>query len=557
MSNLLDLALSHTARGFHVLPLKPRDKSPIVSGGCHAATTEENQVRAWWTKSPQANVGIGCGASNKAVLDIDHGLNSLEDFHAWRMRNALPDTYTVRTGRRPEFGVQMYFDGAMPDVGEWKLDGCSGQVKSLGGLVCAAGCIHPDSGEVYQVVCDVPFAPTPDKVRQLKTTPKPQVERKPGEKIIEGRNNALVSRVGTFRNEIPGVSEDSTLAFMQQWNLEECADPMSSDEVEDTVRKQFRIYPDAEPVPTAFISSAQPKPVTDWREHYHTREETENAPKPEFLIDGFLQRQAIVGLAGYVGHKKSLIAQNVSYSLCSGEPLFGCFRVLRKPRRVLYLCPEMALIGFANRITRIGLLPYVGESFFYATMSLKDGVVKLPELITEEVEGAVIVLDTAIRFIEGDENSSQHMKELATHAFKLIRSGTEAVIVLAHSNKEMVKSNELTLENAMRGSSELTAFLSSCWATLRQFSNRSQKCGFRELVTIFERFLLLKIVKSPLFRSIGFRGVFMANRTATLIANSGLRRPLDSHSLPWHASFMCFRLPFAPLLRQLPRTCCR
>ena len=131
MSNLLDLALSHTARGFHVLPLKPRDKSPIVSGGCHAATTEENQVRAWWTKSPQANVGIGCGASNKAVLDIDHGLNSLEDFHAWRMRNALPDTYTVRTGRRPEFGVQMYFDGAMPDVGEWKLDGCSGQVKSL------------------------------------------------------------------------------------------------------------------------------------------------------------------------------------------------------------------------------------------------------------------------------------------------------------------------------------------------------------------------------------------------------------------------------------------
>jgi hypothetical protein len=32
--------------------------------------------------------------------------------------------------------------------------------------------------------------------------------------------------------------------------------------------------------------------------------------------------------------------------------------------------------------------------------------------------------------------------------------------------------------------------------SLRQFFNRSQTCGFRELVTIFERFLLLKIVKS-------------------------------------------------------------
>ena len=39
------------------------------------------------------------------------------------------------------------------------------------------------------------------------------------------------------------------------------------------------------------------------------------------------------------------------------------------------------------------------------------------------------------------------------------------MIVLAHSNKEMMKSSELTLDNAMRGSSELTAFLSSCWAT--------------------------------------------------------------------------------------------
>jgi len=101
-------------------------------------------------------------------------------------------------------------------------------------------------------------------------------------------------------------------------------------------------------------------------------------------------------------------------------------------------------------------------------MSLKDGVVRLPDLMPEEIRGAVIVLDTAIRFIEGDENSSQHMKELAKQAFDIIRAGAAAVIVLAHSNKEMIKSSDLTLDNAMRGSSELTAFLSSCWATRLQ-----------------------------------------------------------------------------------------
>jgi hypothetical protein len=47
-------------------------------------------------------------------------------------------------------------------------------------------------------------------------------------------------------------------------------------------------------------------------------------------------------------------------------------------------------------------------------------------------------------------------------------------------------------------------------------SNRSQTCGFRESVTIFERFLLLRIVKSlesPCLDS----GDFMANRTAMLV----------------------------------------
>ena len=43
--------------------------------------------------------------------------------------------------------------------------------------------------------------------------------------------------------------------------------------------------------------------------------------------------------------------------------------------------------------------------------------------------------------------------------------------------------------------------------SLRQFSNHSQTCGFREPVTIFERFLLLKIVRVPCFAVFGFKGI--------------------------------------------------
>lgn len=473
----LDIALQHAARGWRVFPCWPKTKKPLIDGGekWANASDDEAQVRAWWTKWPEANVAIAGNGSGIAVLDVDHGLTDVAAWRAWCERNGIPETYTVRTGRRPEFGAQMYFAGRMDDVGVFHLDGCSGQVKSAGGYVMAAGCVHPDSGERYELLCDAPLAPLPEIVRKLK---KPAATLTNNSKVPwtkwtlpvhagEDRTSFLMEQTGALRNL--GCGKDAIRARMVELNEdpEIIADPVDDARLDNTAANCAK-FPVSDPGPTVTIGSAQPKPVTDWREHYHTREETEHAPKPEFLIDGFLQRQAIVGLAGYVGQKKSLIAQNVAYSLCSGEPLFGCFRVIRKPTRVLYLCPEMALIGFANRINRIGLLPYVGETFFYATMSLQNGVARLPELTKEESDGAVIVLDTAIRFIEGDENSSQHMKELATQAFALIRSGAEAVIVLAHSNKEMIKSNELTLDNAMRGSSELTAFLSSCWATRLQ-----------------------------------------------------------------------------------------
>jgi putative DNA primase/helicase len=453
----LELALDYAARGLCVLPLKPRDKYPIVSGGCHAASADESQIRTWWTKTPNANIGVGCGNSNKAVLDIDHGLDSLEDFQTWRMRNNIPETYSVRTGRRPEFGIQMYFEGAMPDVGEWKLDGCSGQVKSLGGLVVAAGSIHP-SGETYQVICDLPFAPTPDVVRSLKTD-RPVVERKPGEKITENRNNALCSAVNKFRHALPGVSLDKTLAYFQQWNLEDVAEPLSLDEVEEVVRKQFRLYADAEVLPEVVFSGSQPKPVIDWRERYLTFERVRDAKPVEFLIEGFLALDSITAIAAPVGQRKSLIAMNVAHALCTGEPLFDYFKVIKQPSRVVYLCPEMGISSFSMRLKQIGLDSHVGGTLFCQTMD--EDSVKLAEL-NEELPGAVVIIDTMTRFVDGDQNSPEDMSRFAKVIFNLRRNGA-TVVLLHHSTKGA--SNALTLDSAMRGSTEIAAFVTCCWAT--------------------------------------------------------------------------------------------
>ena len=95
---------------------------------------------------------------------------------------------------------------------------------------------------------------------------------------------------------------------------------------------------------------------------------------------------------------------------------------------------------------------------------------KLPltDLTLEEVTGAVIFIDTAVRYTEGSENDASQMKVFADLAFSLIRDGAESVVLLHHSPKAMTKATELTLENSFRGTGELTAFLSVALALKTQ-----------------------------------------------------------------------------------------
>ena len=295
--SFLDLALSCIARGWHVFPLKPKDKSPLISkaaggNGYKDATLDTEQITAWWSKCLTANVGIACGASGLYVVDCDHGLTSEEDFHAWRMRNNLPVTYTVRTGRRvdkadgvtPVFCVQMYYSGAVECGAKWSLDGCSGEIRSAGFYVCAAGSVHPDSGETYQVLVDAPLAPRPAVIEQAvkQAEAVARAPRAPGQLITENRNMALTSEIGKFRDRNPGVSQSITLASMLAWNDEEMACPLDADEVQVTVAKQYRQYPDAEERPRPRLDACRPSCPRSRR----------NTPVPFFRMRHGLERSS-------------------------------------------------------------------------------------------------------------------------------------------------------------------------------------------------------------------------------------------------------------------------
>lgn len=101
MSRTPPAALALAARGFHVLPVKPGGKTPLTAHGHLDATTDPDLIRKWWTRWPDANIGISCGPSGIVVLDIDitatrRGDIELEELEAENGR--LPYSLRSRTG---------------------------------------------------------------------------------------------------------------------------------------------------------------------------------------------------------------------------------------------------------------------------------------------------------------------------------------------------------------------------------------------------------------------------------------------------------------------------
>lgn len=458
--DLLDVALLCIRRGWHVFPCRPKTKEPAVKGGFHAATLDEAQVRAWWSRWPDANVAIATGASGLTVLDIDSGISNRIQLLNFLVNtvDTVDDPYTVRTGRRPGFGVQVYFRGGDLKSVPWADGDVSGDIRSATGYVMAEGSTHP-SGAFYERLLGAPGAPTatPGYVRALKSLAK-TAATDDGGPITAARNATLTSIAGRMRNaSLPASMLEANLL---QVNAERCVPPLPEAEVVRIAANAANWSVPEEEIAVT-IGKAEPKlapgePV-DWRTRYMTAEAYHDVKPPVFLIDGFLVQKSIAMLAGPVAQRKSIIALNIAHSLCTGEPLFGFFNVNGGHERVVYLCPEMGAASFVKRIKGMGLGDYIGKTLFVQTMS--EQPTALDEL-DGELPGAVVLVDTITRFVDGDENSSADMRLFAKRVFRLANQG--ATVVLLHHSK---KGSSGTLDDGLRGSSELAAFVDSCWVT--------------------------------------------------------------------------------------------
>ena len=129
-------ALAYAARGWPVFPCQPGQKIPATRHGYRDATTDEQQIAAWFGGHEDLNLAIATGTPGPGVLDIDqHGSagNGFAELNRLRAAGMLDGASAwVRT---PSGGLHAYFTGSHQRNGH--LPGHHLDFRSAGGYVLA------------------------------------------------------------------------------------------------------------------------------------------------------------------------------------------------------------------------------------------------------------------------------------------------------------------------------------------------------------------------------------------------------------------------------------
>lgn len=264
-NNLLTAALRYAELGYPVFPCVPGGKAPLTPRGFHDATTDPEQIEPWWTRHPDANIGLP--TTGLLVLDLDGSGNCWpsDPDQAADLANAGAIALTPRGGRHYLFrrpkgkawkcsagrlapGVDVRTDGGYlvvppsrttPGDYRWALgleldqsvdrlpEPPAWLVEALDRLTDLPACC---GGSLRQA-----GAPGPSRNGTLPSD---------GNPIPQGQRNATLARLAGSMRRV-GMSAAEIQAALLQINRDRCTPPLSPREVERIAASIARYEPDA------------------------------------------------------------------------------------------------------------------------------------------------------------------------------------------------------------------------------------------------------------------------------------------------------------------------
>lgn len=241
-------ALGHAAKGFWIFPLAPRKKSPVIpkaegGRGFQDATTDETQIRRWWDRWPQANIGAEMSArSGRLTIDIDPRNGGSYD-QLVAVHGELPPTLAQQTG---DGGVHLIFEHPGDDFLD-EMPGVPGVDIKANGYIVLAPSVHPNGNRYAPLGERTLPAKLPDSYLALMRKPdKPepaQMEPSPIRKGVRREAREVDKAEHWLRKAVAQAGEGSrnNTGFWLACQLRD--DEVSESEAEVTMRAYARMVP--------------------------------------------------------------------------------------------------------------------------------------------------------------------------------------------------------------------------------------------------------------------------------------------------------------------------
>lgn len=161
----MQAALNYAARGWHVFPCIEKGekaKRPYTKYGFKDASTDPKRIRQWWTRYPDALIGIACGESKLFVVDLDvrEDKNGITNFNSLKIKHigALQST-------TPNGGLHLVFSGSGKNSTNEEL---GIDTRGAGGYFIAPPSMIVDCGS-YVAMNDWTKAPAPIPAGMIET----------------------------------------------------------------------------------------------------------------------------------------------------------------------------------------------------------------------------------------------------------------------------------------------------------------------------------------------------------------------------------------------------
>ncbi len=303
----LEAALTYASWGWPVFPLVALRKNPATPDGFYNATTDTDQIKEWWAKDPNYNIGIPTGeVSGIVVFDIDprNGGDDSWPIFQRELGNVPDDAMCQLTAGGGEHYVAQWYEGLKSckprpgidflSTGNYFVASPSFVIPTKDGTIESARTYEWEaSGDPTDGA--MPFS-IPEPWRVALAVKKVISNASDSPLICGSRNVGLTAMGGLMRHG--GFSSAEIYAALSKANEDRCEIALPDSEIRQIAQSVARYTPDHDVGASAALGDAaaesilsdQPKHPLMVFVHY----DLDNIPPTEYVLDGIMEAGVVL-----------------------------------------------------------------------------------------------------------------------------------------------------------------------------------------------------------------------------------------------------------------------